>query len=80
MRFRSSAWYVEEVRQRQRVAPDGVFSVHVSDDDGRTWRWRGVFFRRGQDLVFFGFGPRTPEFYRRLARTRRAWDRINDER
>lgn len=76
----SSAWYVAELRQRQRIAPQGIFSVHVSDDGGKTWPWRGVFFRRDGDLVFFGFGPRVPEFYTRMARARTALTRADDER
>lgn len=77
---RGSDWYIEELRQRQKIAPDGMFSVHVSVDAGKSWPWRGVFFRRGTDLVFFGFGPRTPEFYVRMARARQALGGVDDER
>ena len=73
------AYYVEELRQRKRIAPDGIFSVHVADRARGEWKWRGVFFRRGLDLVFFGFGPREPDFYVRMARTRAALSRVDDE-
>ncbi|MDE1819971.1 MAG: hypothetical protein KGJ23_11380 [Euryarchaeota archaeon] len=74
---RGRDWYVEETRQNQRVAREGLFSLHVME------HWRGSFFRRGRDLVFFGFGPRIgpgEDFYRRLARLREAVERLDDER
>jgi hypothetical protein len=55
-------WFVEELRQNRRVAPDGLFSLHVGA------LWRGAFFRERTDLVFIGFGHRIPEFYDKLAR------------
>lgn len=73
-------WYIEELRQKQKLIPKGMFSVHVSEDKGKTWLWRGVFFRREGDLVFFGFGPRLPDFYTRMARVREAVGRTDDER
>lgn len=73
-------YYIEELRQRQRIAPEGIYSVHASDHASKDWMWRGVFFRRGVDLVFFGFGPRVPDFYARMARAREAVDRADDER
>jgi hypothetical protein len=63
---RGSGWYSEELRQRQRVAPDGLFSLHVGD------LWRGAFYRRGDELVFIAFGFRLPEFYDKLRRLRAA--------
>lgn len=59
-------WYTEELRQKQRVAPEGLYSLHVGD------LWRGAFFRDGDTLVFIGFGYRIPEFYDKLSRLRRA--------
>jgi hypothetical protein len=59
-------WYTEGLRQRQRVAPDGLFSLHVGE------LWQGVFYRRGRTLVFIGFGFRLPEFYDKLKRLRAA--------
>lgn len=59
-------WYTEELRQNQRVAPEGLFSLHVGV------LWRGVFFRRKRSLVFIGFGYRLPEFYAKLERLRRV--------
>ena len=55
-------WHVEELRQNQRIASEGLFSLHVGD------LWRGAFFRDRRDLVFIGFGYRIPEFYDKLAR------------
>lgn len=77
---RTSAWYVEELHQRKRTASQGIYSVHVKEGGGKRWPWRGVFFRRGNDLVFFGFGPRVPDFYVRMARAREALSRKDDER
>lgn len=62
-------WYVEELRQNQRVASDGIFSLHVGE------LWRGAFYRRGSELVFIGFGFRLPEFYDKLRRLRKSIDR-----
>lgn len=59
-------WFVAELRQRQQVAPEGLFSLHVGS------LYRGVFFRRGRDLVFLAFGYRLPEFYTKLRRLRGA--------
>lgn len=64
-----SGWFVAELRQRQRIAPEGVFSLHVGD------LWRGVFYRKADSLVFVGFGFRLPEFYDKLRRLRRALER-----
>ena len=61
--------YVEELHQNQRVAPDGLFSLHVGQ------LWRGAFYRRGNALVFIGFGFRIPEFYDKLNRLRQAVSR-----
>src|SRR5580692_7944011 len=58
-----TTYYVEELRQNRRIATQGIFSVHVADRPRGEWKWRGVFLRRGGDLVFFGFGPRDPDFY-----------------
>jgi hypothetical protein len=61
-----SDWYVEELRQNQRLAPEGLFSLHVGS------LWRGAFYRRGTALIFIGFGYRLPEFYDKLTRLRNA--------
>jgi len=61
-------WYTEELRQRQRIAREGLFSLHVRD------LWRGAFYRRRGVLVFIGFGFRRPEFYDKLNRLRPALD------
>lgn len=73
-------YFIEELRQRKRVARDGIYSVHVTDSSRKDWAWRGVFFRRRDDLVFFGFGPREPDFYVRMARTREVLSRLDDEK
>lgn len=57
-------WFTEELRQIQRVAPEGLYSLHV----GKLWR--GAFYREGEYLVFIAFGYRIPEFYDKLARLR----------
>lgn len=59
-------WYTEELRQRQRIAPEGLFSLHVAE------LWRAAFYRKGDSLVFVGFGFRLPEFYDKLNRLRAA--------
>lgn len=59
-------WYTEELRQNQRIAPGGLFSLHVGT------LWRGAFFRERDTLVFIGFGYRLPEFYDKLARLRKT--------
>ena len=59
-------WYTAELRQRQRIAPEGIFSLHVAG------LWRGVFYRSGDSLIFIGFGFRLPEFYDKLKRLRNA--------
>ncbi len=61
-------WFVEALRQNQKVAPIGLFSLHVG-------LWRGVFYRKATDLVFIGFGYRVPEFYIKLKRLRGAVSR-----
>jgi phage-related protein len=63
---RGPGWYSEELRQRQRIAEEGLYSLHVRD------LWRGVYFRRGSSLVFIAFGFRLPEFYDQLRRLRKA--------
>jgi len=63
---RGPEWYVEELRQRQRIATEGLFSLHVRS------LWRGVYFRRGESLVFIAFGFRLPEFYGKLKRLRKS--------
>lgn len=73
-------FFIEELHQKKNLAPDGIYSVHVHGADRSEWTWRGVFFRRGNDLVFFGFGPREPDFYERMSRTREALSRLDDER
>lgn len=60
-------WNVDELRQNQNVAPEGLYSVHVG-------LWRGAFYRRGPDLIFIGFGYRIPEFYVKLKRLRASLD------
>ena len=78
--LRGHRYFIEELRQRQRMAPQGIYSVHVSEPMHHQWLWRGVFLRRGSDLVFFAFGPRRPDFYERMARARGAMTRSDDER
>lgn len=78
--LKGPGYFIEELRQRQKLAPEGIFSVHVTEHPREEWFWRGAFFRRGRDLVFFGFGPRIPDFYARLARARAAISRVDDER
>ncbi len=73
-------YYIEELRQRQKIASEGIFSVHISEHADKDWMWRGVFFRRSDDIVFFGFGPRVPDFYVRMSRARDAVSRADDER
>lgn len=63
---RGVGWYAEELRQRQRIAVEGLFSLHVHN------LWRGVCFRRGHSLIFIAFGFRLPEFYNKLKRLRKA--------
>lgn len=77
--IRGEGWFVEELRQRQRIAREGLFSLHVVDPRDRRWRWRGLFFRRGDALVFFGFGPSDQEFYSRMGRVRVSLRRQTDE-
>lgn len=57
-------WYTEELRQHQRIAPEGLFSLHVGE------LWRGAFYTKGDALIFIGFGFRLPEFYNKLRRLR----------
>jgi hypothetical protein len=63
---RGPEWYTEELRQRQRIAAEGLFSLHVQN------LWRGVYYRRGESLVFIAFGFRLPEFYDKLRRLRKV--------
>ena len=63
---RGPEWYTEELRQRQRIAADGLFSLHVQN------LWRGVYYRRGESLIFIAFGFRLPEFYDKLKRLRKV--------
>jgi len=63
---RGPGWFTEELRQRQRIAAEGLFSLHVQD------LWRGVYYRRGESLIFIAFGFRLPEFYDKLKRLRKA--------
>ena len=63
---RGPDWYTEELRQHQRIAAEGLFSLHVRK------LWRGVYFRRGESLVFIAFGFRLPEFYDKLKRLRKS--------
>lgn len=67
-------WYSSELRQRQRVATEGLFSLHVGD------LWRGVYFRRGETHVFIAFGFRLPEFYDKLQRLRKAFTAQGERR
>jgi hypothetical protein len=64
--MKGTGWYTEELRQNQRIAPGGLFSLHVGS------LWRGAFYREGSNLVFIGFGYRIPEFYDKLARLRKT--------
>lgn len=59
-------WYTEELRQRKRIAAEGLFSLNVAG------LWRGAFFMRSGALIFIGFGFRLPEFYDKLERLRTA--------
>jgi hypothetical protein len=59
-------WCSEELRRNQRVAPEGLFSLHVQE------LWRGVYYRRRQRLVFIAFGFRLPDFYTKLIRLRQS--------
>lgn len=63
---RGRGWYTEELRQNQRVAHGGLFSLHVEG------LWRGAYYRDRDSLVFIGFGHRLPEFYEKLARLRES--------
>jgi hypothetical protein len=62
----ASGWHTEELRQNQRIAPEGLYSLHVGE------LWRGMFFRRRRSLVFIAFGFRLPDFYTKLKRLRRV--------
>ena len=64
-----NGWYIEELRQNQRIAPEGLYSLHVGE------LWRGAFYRRGSSLIFIGFGFRLPEFYDKLRRLRKTIER-----
>ena len=59
-------WFSAVLRQRQRVAVEGLYALHVGE------LWRGVYFRRGESRVFIAFGFRLPEFYVKLRRLRKA--------
>jgi hypothetical protein len=67
-------WYTEELRQRQRIAPEGLFSLHVGE------LWRGAFYRKRGSLAFVGFGFRLPEFYDKLKRLRAALSETKSSR
>lgn len=62
--LRGPGWFTEELRQNRRIAPEGLYSLHVGE------LWRGSFYREGERLVFIAFGYRIPEFYDKLARVR----------
>ena len=62
----SAGGYTEELRQRKRMAPEGVFSLHLRG------LWRGAFHRSGNSLILIGVGFRLPEFYDKLQRVRTA--------
>jgi hypothetical protein len=67
-------WIVDELRQNQRIAPEGLYSLHVGK------MFRGAFFRDGETLVFLGFGYRIPEFYDKLERLRQVLrDRVSEQ-
>ena len=72
--FSGPIWFTEELQQRQKIAPEGLFSLHVHD------LWRGAFFKTGDSLVFIAFGFRIPEFYDKLERLRSAVTRAADQR
>lgn len=59
-------WFIEELRQRRRRIPGGVFSVHVGPVD------RGIFVRAGPLLKVIAFGAHIPDddIYGRLIRVR----------
>lgn len=61
-----TGWYTEELRQRHRIAREGLYSLHVGS------LWRGAYYRAGSNLIFIGFGYRLPEFYAKLHRLRGA--------
>jgi len=60
--LRGPGGFTEASHPNQRVAPGGLFCIHVGD------RWRGAFYREGNHLNFIGFGDRIPAFYDKLAR------------
>jgi hypothetical protein len=56
-------WSVEELTQKQPLAKEGLFSLHVGEP------WRGLFIRDKGSLFFFAFGPHQRhmnDIYRRL--------------
>ena len=56
-------WSVEELTQKQLIAKEGLFSLHVGEP------WRGLFIRDKGNLFFFALGPHQKEIndiYRRL--------------
>jgi hypothetical protein len=63
--------HVEELRQRRRTIPGGLFSIHV----GPTYR--AILGRRGSSLKFIAFGAHIPEddVYRKLDRVRPSLSR-----
>ena len=63
---RGPEWFTEELRQRQRIAAGGLFSLQVRN------LWRGVYYRRDESLIFIAFGFRLPEFYDKLKRLRKV--------
>ena len=70
--LKGPGWYTEELRQNQRLAPEGLYSLHVGE------LWIGAFYREGNNLVFIGFGYRIPEFYDKLARLRKTVGRSSE--
>ncbi len=59
-------WHVEELEQRKRSIPGGLFSLHVGPI------YRGIFGRRSSTLKFIAFGAHIPDddVYRKLDRVR----------
>lgn len=56
-------WSVEELTQKQLIAKEGLFSLHVGEP------WRGLFIRDRGSLFFFAFGPhqrQVNDIYRKL--------------
>lgn len=65
-------WTVEELTQKQLLAKEGLFSLHVGEP------WRGLFIRDKVSLFFFAFGPyqkHINDIYRRLKELRTVLSR-----